>query len=588
MSNISEFYSSVRPEWLLDTWRMCLVRATPEFEYVALSWGTTDVFTARRSNINQLQMPSSISHDCIWDKIAKTIQNAIHLVGILKERYLWVDQLCILQDDEEQKHLEVLKMAAIYAGAIVTIVAADGDDCNSGLKGIPGTTHPRVAKQRVYHLGKGKYISNLLPDQPRCRWAERGWTFQEEMLSSRRLIFRGGFLQWECSSSTWQEDIHTTSESCERNKNCRLVTTNVARSTGPDPISLLSIIGQYNGRDLTFPEDALLAITGVFTTLSRYYKGGFISGLPRVFFNTAVLWLNSASAACSRSIRRISKSSTSEKSFLPSWSWAGYQCSLDTSAWSSEKEPVLIYREELGWFCFKSHITSFIKWHYYDELERQWNPIQDEWKKWKHKYFCSNLHKPPVGWTRRSFPILNQAKQQLDNPLKCRTPWYYTHNQIQGIFSYPVPIPAADSTVSINTLARHISCSTRKSSFIIGRPIERRGIARSYSVLDNLGNWVGALSPDGRMTCHEGMQIEVVEVARGEIPNSYDHSSGWFLDYMDEWDADIRPKESESYKFMFVLMIDWIHDIAYRKGLGRIMEPAWEAEEPTAIDLILG
>ncbi|EHL01940.1 hypothetical protein M7I_1888 [Glarea lozoyensis 74030] len=37
----------------------------------------------------------------------------MRLVPVLHERYLWVDSLCVLQDDEN-KHLELLNMTRSY------------------------------------------------------------------------------------------------------------------------------------------------------------------------------------------------------------------------------------------------------------------------------------------------------------------------------------------------------------------------------------------------------------------------------------------------------------------------------------------
>jgi hypothetical protein len=68
--------------------------------------------------------------------IPRTILDAMRLVESLGERYLWVDSLCIIQDDEVFKYEEVNDMASIYVNACVTIVAARGKDSNFGLRGV--------------------------------------------------------------------------------------------------------------------------------------------------------------------------------------------------------------------------------------------------------------------------------------------------------------------------------------------------------------------------------------------------------------------------------------------------------------------
>ena len=76
-----------------------------------------------------------------------TIRDAIHFVRRLKERYLWVDSLCIIQDDVENKQRQIANMSNIFSGACLTLVAACGDSCQAGLSGaLPGSRKPQVKK----------------------------------------------------------------------------------------------------------------------------------------------------------------------------------------------------------------------------------------------------------------------------------------------------------------------------------------------------------------------------------------------------------------------------------------------------------
>jgi hypothetical protein len=72
----------------------------------------------------------------IWHMLPRTIQDAIDLVKALDERYLWIDALCLVQNDgaDLQKGVDVMDM--IYERAIMTIVAAAGDNANASLPGV--------------------------------------------------------------------------------------------------------------------------------------------------------------------------------------------------------------------------------------------------------------------------------------------------------------------------------------------------------------------------------------------------------------------------------------------------------------------
>jgi hypothetical protein len=63
-----------------------------------------------------------------------------------------VDALCIVQDDSDLKQRQINNMAAIYAGAFVTIVAAQGDHADAGLRGIQQGSTPRRLHQDIFHI----------------------------------------------------------------------------------------------------------------------------------------------------------------------------------------------------------------------------------------------------------------------------------------------------------------------------------------------------------------------------------------------------------------------------------------------------
>jgi hypothetical protein len=68
------------------------------------------------------------------------IRDAIEFVGLLGEKYPWVDALCIIQDQDENGLRELLgQMDHIYNQSVLTIVALNGDSANAPLPGLqPG------------------------------------------------------------------------------------------------------------------------------------------------------------------------------------------------------------------------------------------------------------------------------------------------------------------------------------------------------------------------------------------------------------------------------------------------------------------
>jgi hypothetical protein len=199
--------SATRPTFVVDTLKHCLVKPLWDDSYVALSyvWGKRACFVTTRANLEDLQFPGSLSLDRA-PTISKTVRDAIGLTRVLMQRYLWVDALCIVQDDESVKHADLMNMGAIYANAVVTIVAAQGDDADAGLRGIEGVSSPRDLGQRICRLANG-FIMSARFDYKHGTWHSRGWTYQEELFSRRRIIFEGERIRWECCDAVWHEDI---------------------------------------------------------------------------------------------------------------------------------------------------------------------------------------------------------------------------------------------------------------------------------------------------------------------------------------------------------------------------------------------
>ncbi|KAH8599532.1 heterokaryon incompatibility protein-domain-containing protein [Bisporella sp. PMI_857] len=85
--------------------------------YIALShcWGSGRHFTTETSNISERMKGMT------WGSLPKTFQDAISITRKLKIRYLWIDSLCILQDDSADWDKELSKMSDIYKNSYLTI-----------------------------------------------------------------------------------------------------------------------------------------------------------------------------------------------------------------------------------------------------------------------------------------------------------------------------------------------------------------------------------------------------------------------------------------------------------------------------------
>ena len=133
---------SAGPFIVVDVEHRCLVQMSiAESRYFALSyvWGDSVLERTVKANLKDRQMRMALP-----SKLPTTIEDAMLVVKNLNERYLWVDFLCIVQDDAETKHQGIQQMDLIYSHAIATIIALEGSNADAGLSGVrPGTRPPQ-------------------------------------------------------------------------------------------------------------------------------------------------------------------------------------------------------------------------------------------------------------------------------------------------------------------------------------------------------------------------------------------------------------------------------------------------------------
>jgi len=133
----------------------------------------------------------------------RTVLDAVAVTRGVGMRYLWVDRLCINQEDDEEKGYLINRMTTVYECADVTIFAAAGSGAGHGLPGVGST--PRKSQPRCA-LDSGSTLVSSLRDLRKdiiesTHWT-RGWTYQERVLSNRRLVFTenqvtGNVMVWQ-------------------------------------------------------------------------------------------------------------------------------------------------------------------------------------------------------------------------------------------------------------------------------------------------------------------------------------------------------------------------------------------------------
>ncbi|KAL4730912.1 hypothetical protein ACLX1H_002954 [Fusarium chlamydosporum] len=390
-----------RPAWLIDIERECLVPGSVEGNYVALSYTYGDRI-GRLINATvreRLQVPHALRDPLLSEYIPAILLKAAYLASTTGERYLWVDAVCIPHENKESATNQLRLMGAIYANAILTIIAADGDSL-TGLAGLKGVSEPRRLEQNVITFRDEKLLRREHASFDNEAWKpyyERGWIFQELRLSTRKVVFQDSKLYWRCQCTTWLEESTPTTRIERRSNKDNQFKVLLAGFFDWETFKLL--VRDYNTLALRYDEDALPAISGYLSVMSRVFKGGFLYGIPEMIFERGLGWkpdhwdINLE--------RRVRSSRSHETQLtpagLPSWSWIG---------WKGRVDPGYNEATRVGARGVIEESTPITEWYTSrspDDPPQQWRRIESTWYKTRDSY--KDFTKPlPPGWTRHDAP----------------------------------------------------------------------------------------------------------------------------------------------------------------------------------------
>ncbi|KAF1948437.1 HET-domain-containing protein [Byssothecium circinans] len=250
-----------------------------------------------------------------WTELPKTFQEAINIVRLLGERYLWIDSLCIIQNDEIDWEEQSIQMATIYQNAYLTLAASKATDCTGGLhnssnryqetilqsQGEDGQALSAIARRHIPHFYHGFAQPCLL-----TTWQSadsigqfplllRAWVLQERLLSPRILHFGPAELLWECCE-------HFTCECRDGLDNQqpeyypKYQYSRSLLTTSADFRSAIwrNIVEAYSRLSITKIEDRLPALQGIACQLfDDWTPSKVLSGLWEATLLRDLLWINS-------------------------------------------------------------------------------------------------------------------------------------------------------------------------------------------------------------------------------------------------------------------------------------------------------
>ncbi|KAI1426759.1 HET-domain-containing protein [Xylaria sp. FL1777] len=288
-----------------------------DIKFVALSyvWGKQHISrndALLASNKDELTAPGGLGKI----SLPKAIEDAITICQQLHQGFLWVDRFCIQQDDEGPKvQAQINAMGDIYSSAEFTIIHASGASIEDPIAGVSMTRKVLQSKATACGLQLVSGYPDIEVAMRMSKWTERGWTYQEAVLSRRKLFFTPFELWFECSYS---DAPYQREEQCskrrdgmglwDRSRMTQFGINNVVKGMTQFE-DFVRHLESYTARSLTRQSDALNAFMGILTTLYKTNLG--IYGLPETDFDQALLWY------CET--KQMPKMDNNR---FPSWSWA--------------------------------------------------------------------------------------------------------------------------------------------------------------------------------------------------------------------------------------------------------------------------
>ena len=301
--------------------------------YTALSycWGAAvNPYVTSRSALASRKLGIDIAH------LPRTFQDAIAMTRRLRVRYIWIDSLCICQDDMHDWERESARMAAVYSNAYLTIAATGSSDSAGGLffdrperryyradfkpngsGNAPDTTGgAEDTSMLIFPLPTASEVVRSyrvdMEHEPLCT---RGWAFQERVLSRRVLHFASDQACLECLEGTVYEDglrlpqryLCTQSASVAGSQDDG---STPSRQKDAAMRQWQRLVWQYGTRKLTVPSDKFPALSGIAKVYADRLDDEYVAGIWKKSMIEGLCWQGLRCKPFEDGYR------------APSWSWA--------------------------------------------------------------------------------------------------------------------------------------------------------------------------------------------------------------------------------------------------------------------------
>jgi hypothetical protein len=286
------------------------VPATTKYVTLSHCWGPVDkhpIYTSKSTFSDRLQRIQ-------FEDLSTTFKDAVKICRDLDLKYLWIDSLCIIQDDGEDWSQQAASMASIYGGSYVTLAALSSADSTQGCRIWPRQPEkPKLSRYQDFNFGSRRFrIWEHSPAHWHSEYGDnpykhdgygsnplrtRAWTLQERELSLRCINFAQGQLLWQCrtmkgsSELPWQEMIRKHDDSYPLPLKLNKEENFTSRGPAFQRDRWYGLVEDYSSRNLSNETDKLPALAGLASKFSEEQSpGNYLAGIWSDHLPSALLW----------------------------------------------------------------------------------------------------------------------------------------------------------------------------------------------------------------------------------------------------------------------------------------------------------
>lgn len=272
-------------------------------------------------------LPEYLENIC-FETLPQTIKDAVNVCRGLLIPYLWIDSLCIVQDDKLDKAREIPRMALVYRHARLTIAAANAHNVEEGfLHHQRPLCYRRFAPTGLrFRERRGGESKALVLTEHQSRHHEttepidtRAWALQEKLLSPRLLSYSSHGPLWSCRALLQD----ATQEPAQVSHPRAIVHDPIAPLVYDDIVPCIpglatqpweSVVQLYSSRQATLHSDKLVALSAVAQTYSENNQdyGAYLAGIWEKSIREGLMWW----------VENIDILPRPPEYTAPTWSWA--------------------------------------------------------------------------------------------------------------------------------------------------------------------------------------------------------------------------------------------------------------------------